>query len=293
MSFHVMTDLGPPRIHSVVAARSAALKIKELSSSLLLEQKKKRDEGDFEVTFFDDPATIPAVQLTSLQPKLEEPQRRRRSTITNPSFIGGYEQTLERTESYNTNRFLEPGGEGHRRRRSSTMISSGFNENLSDTESINVPQSRQENATPRRRRYTIAKARRPSTTTQSSGQEHLPEQGLQNSFRMEPEKIFEHWKVTEIIKKTFEEHLTEEHYDRENCHRMCKILADVIKEQVKSLQFSRYKIISTVSIGQKRGQSVRMVSRSVWDPSFDSYAQYSFEKGDMYAIGVVYGVYCE
>ena len=67
----------------------------------------------------------------------------------------------------------------------------------------------------------------------------------------------------------------------------------MIKEQVKSLQFSRYKIISIVSVVQKRGQSVTMASRSVWDPRFDSYAQYSFEGEDLFAIGIVYGIYFE
>ena len=84
-----------------------------------------------------------------------------------------------------------------------------------------------------------------------------------------------------------------ENYDHEVCHHMNKILADVIKEQVKSLQFSRYKIISVVSIGQNREQSVTMATRSVWDPRFDSYAQYSFEREDIFAIGIVYGIYFE
>ena len=33
-------------------------------------------------------------------------------------------------------------------------------------------------------------------------------------------KKFEHWRVTEIIKKTFEEHLMGENYDHEVCHHM-------------------------------------------------------------------------
>ena len=290
MSFHAVTDMGPPRIHSVVAARNAALKIKELSSSLFAERRKKLDlydQGDFAVTFSDDPAN-PLENV--LKPRQEERQRRRRSTTITPTFRGSGVQSAESPDSLYTNH-LEP-GEGSRRRRSTATISSGFSDPKVDAELENASQSRQEDGSPRlqRRRYTTV-ARSP--TTISIEHDRLAESPLHNTYRLEPDKKFEHWKVTEIIKKTFEEYLREESYDREFCHHMSRTLADLIKEQVKSLQFSRYKIISVVSIGQKRGQRVRMASRSVWDPRFDGFAQYSYESGDMYAIGIVYAIYFE
>lgn len=287
MSYHAITDLGPPSIHSVVAARGAALKIKQLSSSLFADRKKRLDQGGFTVTFSDDP-TNPLENLP--QPRQEERHRRRRSTAITPA--SGYEQPSERAETvHNTNR-LEP-GEGNRRRRSTATISSGFSEPLTDPELENVSQSRAvDTRHHRQRRYTTF-TRPPTTISSGSHEFRLAEPGSHNTYRLEPDKRFEHWRVTEIIKNTFEEHLIGESYDREFCHRMSKILADLIKDQVKSLQFPRYKIISVVSIGQKRGQSVRMASRSVWDPRFDCSAQYCYEREDMYAIGVVYGVYCE
>lgn len=282
--------MGPPRIHSVVAARSAALKIKQLSSSLFAERRKKfdlYDQGDFAVTFSDDPAN--PMENVLLKPKQDERQRRRRSSTITPTFArGSGGQSADSPESHNTNR-LEP-GEASRRRRSTATISSGFSDPLADADLENA--SRQGDANPRqRRRRSIMVARSP--TTISIEHDRVAGAPSHNTYRLEPDKKFEHWKVTEIIKKTFEEHLIEESYDREICHHLSKTLADLIKEQVKSLQFFRYKIISVVSIGQKSGQSVRMASRSVWDPRFDGYAQYSYEKGDMYAIGVVYAIYFE
>ena len=288
-----MTDLGPPRIHSVVAARSTALKIKELSSSLLSEKKKINDEGAFAVTYCDDPSN----QVQKLvQPSREELPGRRRSATTHTASASDHEHYVGGTDVSAAYRFLDPEEGGSRRQRSNTVTTIGFNEAASsDSESVKVPHFRSGDGASRRRRYT--RSRRASVTTQSSGQERIPEHGTQeNSFRTEPEKMFEHWKVTEIIKKTFEENLLEEHEehdDRRNYQKMCKILADLIKEQVKHLEFSRHKIICIVSIGQKRGESVRLVSRCVWDPRHDSYAQYYFEKGDLFAFGVVYGVYYE
>ena len=289
MSFHTMTDMGPPRIHSVVAARSAALKIKQLSSTVFTERRKRQDKGDFAVTFSDDPIN-PLENITL--PRQEERRGIRRSVAIPPTFSrGSVEQSIQRSESHNSTRLEQ--GEVNRRRRSVATFSGGFSDSLVDSELENAsPVSRQgdENPRHRRRRHTIVT--RPPTTV-SVEYERLPGAGLHNTYRLEPVKKFEHWKVTEIIKKTFEEHLMGENYDHEVCHHMSKILADVIKEQVKSLQFSRYKIISVVSIGQNREQSVTMATRSVWDPRFDSYAQYSFEREDIFAIGIVYGIYFE
>lgn len=289
MSFHTVTDMGPPRIHSVVAARSAALKIKQLSSSLFTERKKRQDKGDFAVTFSDDPTN--SLETLTL-PRQEERHGIRRSVAIPPMFSrGSVEQSIQRSESHNSTRLEQ--GEVNRRKRSVENFSSGFSDPLVESELENASQvSRQGDESPRhrRRRHTIVT--RPPTTV-SVEDERLPKAGLYNTYRLEPVKKFEHWRVTEIIKKTFEEHLMGENYDHEVCYHMSKILADVIKEQVKSLQFSRYKIISVVSVGQKRGQSVTMASRSVWDPRFDSYAQYSFEGEDLFAIGIVYGIYFE
>jgi len=289
MSFHTITDMGPPRIYSVVAARSAALKIKQLSSTLFTERRKRQDKGDFAVTFSDDPTN----PLETMKPPREEEQHGiRRSVAVTPTFSrGSVEQSVQKSESHNSNR-SEP-GEVNRRRRSVATFSSGFSDPLVDSELENASQvSRKGDESPRHRRRRHTTVARPPTTI-AVGYERPPEPGLYNTYRLEPVKKFEHWKVTEIIKKTFEEHLMGENYDQDVCHHMSKILADLIKEQVKSLQFSRYKIISVVSIGQRRGQSVTMASRSVWDPRFDTYAQYSFEREDIFAIGIVYGVYFE
>ena len=290
MSFHTITDMEPPRIYSVVAARSAALKIKQLSSNLFMEQRKRRDKGDFAVTFSDDPTN--SMETITL-PRQEERHGIRRSVAITPTFSrGSVEQSAQRSESNNSSR-LESGEVNRRGQSVATFSASGFSDPLAELELENASQgSRQGDESPRHRRRRHTTVARPPTTV-SVGYERPPEPGLANTYHLEPVKRFEYWKVTEIIKETFEEHLMGETYDHDVCHHMSKILADLIKEQVKSLQFSRYKIISVVSIGQKRGQSVTMASRSVWDPRFDSYAQYSFEKDDIFAIGIVYGVYFE
>ena len=278
MSSHAIPKLGPPGIHTVVIARGAAQKIKELSTSHFADRQKRLDQGGFAITFIDDPAASPLEN--SLQSRLGGRDRRRRSNTTT-TMSSEHELHPAQLEMQNANR-SDPGG-SQRGRRSTTTASSAFGDNISDSEL--------ENASPRRRRLTTAT--KPSKTISSGVQRLFIEPETYNTYHMEPQKKFEHWKVTEIIKKAFEERLIASSYDREFCQYMSKMIADSIKEQVKSLQFSRYKIISVVSIGQKTGQSVRMASTFAWDSRFDCYAQYVFERADIYAFGVVYGIYCE
>ena len=279
MSSRTISELGAPRIHSVVMARGAAQKIKELSSGVVAEQQKRLDKGGFAVTFTDDPTGL---LVNSPRPKLGRREGRRRSNTASSNELI---QPIQ-LDSHTTNR-LDPGD--RQRRRRSTTVSSGCSEHISDSESENLSQSRLDDRQRRRRYTTVAKPPKSA----SSGLGSLVDQEPLNTYRVEPDNKFQHWKVKEIIKKTLEERLIENSYNQELCHRMSGITADAIKERVKSLQFSRYKIISVVSIGQKTGQSVRVASSFVWDSRFDCYAQHCLERGDMYAIGVVYGIYCE
>ena len=266
----------PPGIHSVVIARGAAQKIKELSTSHFWDRQKRLDQGGFTITFIDDP-TSPLEN--SSKTGLGERDRRRRSANTTTTMSSEPEHPAQ-LEVQNANR-SDPGG-SQRPRRSTTTASSAFGEH--------IPDSELENALRRRRFTTTA---RPSKAISSGVQRLYMEPETYNTYRLEPQKKFEHWKVTEIVKKAFEEHLIASSYDREFCQCMSKVIADSIKEQVKSLQFPRYKIISVVSIGQKMGHSVRMASSFAWDSRFDCYAQYVFQRADIYAFGVVYGIYCE
>ena len=70
-------------------------------------------------------------------------------------------------------------------------------------------------------------------------------------------------------------------------------MADIIKERVKRLRYPRYKLICHVAMGDIQRQAVRVASRCAWDTRVDGFAQYQFQNLSLYAVGVVYGVYCE
>lgn len=114
-----------------------------------------------------------------------------------------------------------------------------------------------------------------------------------NTYRMEPTRKFEEAKVREIIKDVFEENLVGKTYNTEFCQKMSKQLSDLIKQRVKLLQFTRYKIVCIVHMGQKARQDMRIASRCLWDDRYDNFAEYKHESLDLFAVATVYGVFQE
>ena len=132
------------------------------------------------------------------------------------------------------------------------------------------------------------------STGNFSGLSFLKTQTPQNNYRLEPTERFETPKVQRIIEEALENELKGISYSPEICSQKTKLLCDVIKAKVKSLNFSRYKYIVVVFIGQKSGQCARVASRCVWDTRHDNFAQHVYEgPTDVFAIGTVYGLYHE
>lgn len=264
-------ELGPPGIHEVVMARSVAQKIKQIST----EQQLNLDQGGFVLTLRDDPVC----RLEGTSQNAQDRRDRQSKSKTSRSDHDNLDAVNLETRSADR---LDDGHIIRSRKSTTTTAPSGVAEQNSGSDV--------ENGWPRRRRLTTTSK---SCKSGSGAIEPSLHREIKNTHRLDPFKRFEHWRVEEIIKRTFEECLTESDYDREFCCRMSRILADLIKERVKSLQFVRYKIVSIVSIGQRARHSLQMTSRFVWNAEFDCYAHCVFEKGDLYAVGVVYGIYCE
>ncbi|XP_067678560.1 dynein light chain Tctex-type 5-like [Haliotis asinina] len=128
----------------------------------------------------------------------------------------------------------------------------------------------------------------------TSAQSRLPPgPRMENSYRLEPEKVFPTCTVKKIIQSVFEEMMGDKEYDPAESTLLAAKLADVIKHRVKELGHTRYKIVATVAIGPAALSSVAMVSRCVWNPNVDTFAEYAYQNGKLYAIGLVYGLYLE
>ena len=82
-------------------------------------------------------------------------------------------------------------------------------------------------------------------------------------------------------------------YDKEGCKQLTITLADAIKKRVKELGYPRYKLVTNVAIGQARDSSVALASRCVWNEHFDTFAEYTYKNESLFAVGLVYALYCD
>ena len=124
--------------------------------------------------------------------------------------------------------------------------------------------------------------------------ERQPTRSFEPTYRTGPERKFPQNEIEAMIEETLERYLAEERYVASVCKQMGLSLTDIIKGKAKAMIASkRYKIVVVVHIGQLRGQTMRIVSRSLWDDAVDNYASASFKNSTLFAVGIVYGVYQE
>lgn len=116
----------------------------------------------------------------------------------------------------------------------------------------------------------------------------------ENTYKMSPDVKFRKSSIRSIISEVLEENIKSiTTYDSSVLGGKCKLACDVIKERVKQLNITRYKIIASVIAAQKGSQSMVVTSRCLWDQKNDNYVSVKVELGEFYVVGTVYVVYAE
>jgi hypothetical protein len=76
--------------------------------------------------------------------------------------------------------------------------------------------------------------------------------------------------------------------------KLSKDIADKIKEKIKvTFNIPRFKLITQVTIGQKKDQGVRITSRCLWDTATDNYSTATFQNKHIWASAIVFGMYTD
>ena len=126
----------------------------------------------------------------------------------------------------------------------------------------------------------------------------LKEVVYENTFITEPEGYgpgakFQRHKVQEILATVLKERIQKQKYDPIKAAQISKHIAEDLREKVKALGYDRYKLVIQVTLGQKKGQAMRIVSRCLWDTHTDSFASESYENDSLYCVCQVFGLYYE
>lgn len=122
-----------------------------------------------------------------------------------------------------------------------------------------------------------------------------PKVRLENTYKIDPDegKEFRAKQVEKVVTDILEKELSIEKYDKERCKNITCDLTVLIKNKIKSLGFTRYKIICNVVIGQCSDQGVAMASQSIWNPTTDNYACASYKNSSLFAVALVHAAYYE
>ena len=114
---------------------------------------------------------------------------------------------------------------------------------------------------------------------------------LAPTYHLEPKHGFEPKRVEMLLAESLSRRLANFTYAPRLAALTCKSLSDEFKNKVKELGYERYKLVALVSLTEKREQALSFVSRCVWDPRFDSFAQFTHTTPQFTCTALVFGVY--
>lgn len=122
-----------------------------------------------------------------------------------------------------------------------------------------------------------------------------PKIKCENTYKLGPDAD-NTFKTTAVEKKTYEvleNELKTTRYDANTAGRIACRLSNIVKNEIKSLNMPRHRLICQVVITEVRGQDMEAASRCLWDDKSDNYACVSYKNDTLLAIAMVYGVYMD
>ncbi|XP_046601301.1 dynein light chain Tctex-type protein 2-like [Neodiprion lecontei] len=148
----------------------------------------------------------------------------------------------------------------------------------------------------------------------------------QNSYRLHAHNPWKQEVVDKVLEDVMTTTLTGMKYNPEVCMKLCQDMTAEIRNRIYRKDYDRrdiatiackeifihervkkkwharklftssrfrYKFIVQVTIVEKTGQSLQVANGRLWDIERDNHSSFTFESSQMYAVGIVVGVYYE
>ncbi|CAF1262293.1 unnamed protein product [Rotaria sordida] len=117
----------------------------------------------------------------------------------------------------------------------------------------------------------------------------------ENTYRMEPddEHKVDLVRIRHVTTSVIETVIAGYKYDANQAQQFAVALADLIRNQMKQLPFPRYKIVTQVCIGEKKGQDLRITSRCIWSRKQDCHITITKETPDVYVTVTIFFINTE
>ncbi len=117
----------------------------------------------------------------------------------------------------------------------------------------------------------------------------------ENTYIMGPSQTekFRPATIESTINDVLNENLADAKYESRKMRELIKSVSDEIKQRIRPLIYHRYKIIVSVTIAPNNGQSMIIVSRSLWDEQADDCCTVQFQNKYMCVVAMVYATWYE
>ena len=93
----------------------------------------------------------------------------------------------------------------------------------------------------------------------------------ENTYKLQPDKKMSTKIVEAAVENVLREQFMNEAYESSKCKTICQGICDLIREKVKPLISSRFKLVVVAHVGEKKGQGVQITSRCAWNDNFDDF----------------------
>lgn len=115
-----------------------------------------------------------------------------------------------------------------------------------------------------------------------------------NEYQIKPKQKekFKPGKAKEMIQEILNLTLKQQKaYNPDTAQTLSKTIAENVKDKLKELNLPRYKYIVQVTIGEQKGQGVRVGCKCFWDFDTDHCASETFVSDSIFCLCTVYAVY--
>lgn len=120
----------------------------------------------------------------------------------------------------------------------------------------------------------------------------IPNSQLKSDKMLFEEKQFRVDLIQNVCKEILDENLCDLKYNAARCRVLATELSERIRNEVRAITTSEYKVISTVSIGSLQSQ-LSVESRCLWLPQKDSFTSVSYKNSSIFAIATIFWISIE
>ncbi|XP_055535060.1 dynein light chain Tctex-type 5-like [Wyeomyia smithii] len=114
----------------------------------------------------------------------------------------------------------------------------------------------------------------------------------QPTYQLESKNPFNREACEDILRESLDKSLQGVEYNSYFASSLCQQICEDVKAKVKELNFDRYKIVVTVTMGERYMQGLKVVSECLWDPKRDNNASCIYDSSpSLFAVASIYAIY--